>query len=83
MPQIKIYSTSTCPYCHAEKAYLEQRGVEFEEVLLDQHPEQIKDAIDACGSRGVPCTHITKDDGSVVNILGFDQPAIDAALGLS
>jgi glutaredoxin len=82
MPKVKIFSTTTCPYCIAEKKYLTSKNIAFEEVLLDEQPEEIQTSIDTCGSRGVPCTHITQDDGTEVNILGFDQPKIDAALGL-
>ena len=82
MTKVTIYTTSTCPYCHAEKAYLKKRGVEFTDVVLDEHPEEIQTSVDTCGSQGVPCTNITKDDGTTENILGFDQPRIDAALGL-
>ncbi len=83
MSKVKIYSTSTCPYCKAEKAYLKSKNIEFEDALLDQHPDEVQATIDTCGSMGVPCTHITKDDGTEVNILGFDQSKIDEALGLS
>lgn len=83
MPKVKIYSTSTCPYCKMEKEYLKSKNIEFEDVLLDQHPEEVQTSVDTCGSMGVPCTHITKDDGTEVNIMGFDKPKIDEALGLS
>lgn len=82
MPKVTIYTTSTCPYCHAEKAYLKEKGIDFEDVVLDQHPEAVQTSVDTCGSQGVPCTHITKDDGSEERILGFDKARIDAALGL-
>jgi len=64
------------------KNYLTEKNVSFEDVLLDQQPEQIQASIDTCGSQGVPCTHITKDDGTEVKVLGFDKKAIDSALGL-
>ena len=38
--------------------------VSFEEVVLDQHPEEIQALMDTCGFMGVPCTHITLDDGT-------------------
>ncbi len=82
MAKVKIYSTTTCPYCKLAKAYLKEKGVEYEEVLLDQHPEEVQKSIDTCGSMGVPCIHITKDDGTEEKILGFDKPAINSALGL-
>lgn len=83
MSKVKIYTTTTCPYCHAKKDYLKSKNVEFEEVVLDQHPEAIKTAVDTCHSNGVPCTHITKDDGTEVVILGFDKAKLDEAIGLS
>ena len=83
MAKVKIYSTTTCPYCKMIKAYLQEKNISFEDVLLDQHPDQIQTSIDTCGSQGVPCTHITKDDGTEVNILGFDKEKIDQALGIT
>lgn len=82
MPKITIYSTSTCPYCRAEKKYLDSRGVKYEDIVLDQHPEAVQTSVDTCKSNAVPCTHIVGDDGNSVEIVGFDQPKLDAALGL-
>lgn len=81
--KVTIYSTTTCPYCRAEKKYLKERNVEFEDISLDEKPEAIQTSVDTCGSNGVPCTHIVKDDGSQENILGFDKDRLDAALGLT
>ena len=83
MPQVKIYSTTTCPYCKMLKSYLQEKGVVYGEILLDEQPDQIQKSIDTCGSQGVPCTHIVKDDGTEVSIMGFDKPKIDEALGLA
>jgi len=83
MPQVKIYSTTTCPYCKMLKSYLQEKGVTYEEILLDEQPDQIQKSIDTCGSQGVPCTHIVKDDGTEVSIMGFDKPKINEALGLA
>lgn len=82
MTKVKVYSTTTCPYCKMLKAYLKEKNVSFEDVLLDEQPEQIQASIDTCGSQGVPCTHIVKDDGSQVSILGFDKQKINEVLGL-
>lgn len=32
MPNITIYTTSTCPYCHAAKALLRKKGAQFHEI---------------------------------------------------
>jgi len=65
------------------KNYLKSKNVGYEEVLLDKNPEQGQVSIDTCGSMGVPCTHITKKDGTEFKILGFQKEEIDTALGLS
>jgi glutaredoxin len=66
-----------------EKEYLKSKGVEFEEVLLDQEPNRIQEFIAKCGNMGVPCTHITYEDGKEEHILGFDKQRIDTALNLA
>lgn len=83
MAKVKIYSTTTCPYCKMEKAYFTEKHIPFEDVLVDERPDQLQTFIDTCGSMGVPCTHITKDDGTEVKILGFDKEKINQALGIN
>ncbi len=82
MAKITVYSTTTCPYCKMLKDYLTSRDVAYEDILLDEQPEHVQAFIDTCGSMGVPCTHITGDDGKVTTILGFDKARIDDALGI-
>ncbi len=78
---IKIYKTTTCPYCKLEAAYLESKGVKFEEVYVDKDPKAIEEMMAESGQMGVPFTVITKDDGSKVTILGFDKQKLDSVLG--
>ncbi|MBQ3325601.1 glutaredoxin family protein [Candidatus Saccharibacteria bacterium] len=61
---VKVYSTSWCPYCHAEMDWLDELGVKYEEV----------DAEDMELS-SIPVTEIGDE-----KIVGFDRPAILAAL---
>ena len=62
---IKIYTTSTCVYCHALMDWLDDMGVKYVEVDATKHPE----------INTVPVTEI---DGR--KIVGFDRPAIKKAL---
>lgn len=39
MPEIIVYSKSTCPYCRAAKALLTQKGATFTEIDLTTDPE--------------------------------------------
>jgi glutaredoxin 3 len=82
MPKVTVYSTTTCPYCHMLKEYLKSKNIAFEDVVLDYEPGRAVESVHLCESMGVPCTHIVKDDGTDIRILGFDQAKIDEALGL-
>lgn len=62
---IKVYSTATCPYCHALMDWLDDLGVEYEEI----------DASDMDDIQVVPVTEINGQ-----RIEGFDRPAIKKAL---
>lgn len=82
MPKVKIYSTTWCAFCKQEMAYLDTKGIKYEDVLVDKNPAEAQAMIAISGQMGVPFTVITKDDGSEEHILGFDRPKLDAALGL-
>jgi glutaredoxin 3 len=38
MARIQLYTTEWCGYCVRAKALLEQRGLEFEEIRVDDDP---------------------------------------------
>ena len=48
MPPVEIYTTGYCPYCHAAKALLKKKGVEFAEIDIgrdwERRDEMIKRA---------------------------------------
>jgi glutaredoxin 3 len=81
--QVKIYSTTTCPYCKMLKDYLKEQGISYEEKLVDED-EAAKDemAKDSGGFMGVPFTVIIKDDGGKDTIVGFDKGKVDQLLGI-
>ena len=62
---IKVYSTETCPYCHALMDWLDDLGVEYEEV-------------DATGMSDIDVVPVTEIDGQ--RVVGFDRPAIKKLL---
>lgn len=81
--QVKIYTTTTCPYCKLEKAYLDSKSVKYENIFVDHDEGAAKKMIEESGQMGVPFTEITKDDGTLVKILGFDKQKINEALGIN
>ncbi|WP_213692538.1 glutaredoxin family protein [Aminiphilus sp.] len=72
---VRVYSTSTCPWCDKAKDYLSELGVAFEAVDVSKDRAMAEEMIRKTGQRGVPVLDI----GGTV-IVGFDRPAIDAAL---
>ena len=83
MSQVKIYSTSWCAYCKAEKQFLNEKGVKFEDVNVEESETDAKEMIDLSNQMGVPVTRITRDDKSVVFRVGFDQDWLAKELRLA
>jgi glutaredoxin 3 len=54
VPRIQLYTTRWCGYCVHAKALLESRGLEFEEVNLDDDPAFRQRIHDLTGNWTVP-----------------------------
>jgi glutaredoxin 3 len=55
MPDITIYTTELCPYCHRAKSLLHKKGVAFNEIDVSYDPgERQRMAARAGGRRSVP-----------------------------
>lgn len=83
MAKVTIYTTTTCPFCKMEKEYLDSKNIAYENIFVDQKPDEAKKLIEESGQMGVPFTEIIKDDNSKVTILGFDKDKINQALGIT
>ncbi|RUT29459.1 glutaredoxin 3 [Arsenicitalea aurantiaca] len=70
MAKIEIYTTPSCPYCHAAKSLLEQKGVTFEEI--DVRDSEMRAAMTqrAHGRRTVPQIFIGE-----THVGGYDDMA--------
>jgi glutaredoxin 3 len=54
MARIRVYSTRWCGYCVRAKALLESRGLEYEDVSLDDDPGFRQKLFDLTGNWTVP-----------------------------
>ena len=54
MPKVTIYTTPYCPYCHAAKALLKQKGVAFDEIDVQDAATRQQMMLRANGRRTVP-----------------------------
>jgi len=53
-PQVVMYATGWCPYCHRARSLLERKGVAFEEIDLDAVPERRAEMRRRSGRSSVP-----------------------------
>ncbi len=74
-PQITIFSSPTCGFCHMVKQYLTEKGYTFTEKDISVDQEALKFVLEKVGQAVTPIISI--DDKVVV---GFDRPKIDEAL---
>ena len=77
MPIIKVYSTSTCPYCYTVKAFLDEHGFDYEDVNVAEDAKAREEMINKTGQMGVPVVEI---DGQI--IVGFDRERICQILNI-
>jgi glutaredoxin/uncharacterized protein (DUF302 family) len=78
--KIKLYATTTCPYCKVEKSYLDLRGINYEYLLVDLNPLAAQEMVEKTGQMGVPVTEIIYDDGDYEFVIGYDKERLDKIL---
>lgn len=76
-PQVIVYSTPTCPYCHSAKNYFKENKIKYKDIDVSKNKKAAEEMIEKSGQMGVPVIII----GEKV-IVGFDLPAIKKALQL-
>ena len=85
MPKIEIYTTSICPFCHAAKKLLNEKGVDFSEISLSKEPHLRDRMIErANGARTVPQIFIDNAHiGGCDDLYALDRAGnLDELLGL-
>lgn len=75
--KVTVYSTPTCPYCTMVEDFLKEHGIKFQHIDVSKDKKAAKDMMEKSGQMGVPVTDI---DGKI--IVGFDQDALEEALGI-
>lgn len=74
---VRIFSTPTCPYCVTLKDFLEEHGIEFEDIDVSKDKKALEEMIQRSGQMGVPVVDI---DGQI--IVGFDKEKISGLLNI-
>ena len=82
MPKVTVYSTHTCSYCVMEKEYLDSKGIEYNQIFVDDDPAKASEMVERSGQMGVPVTVIITDEGKEEVVIGFQKDKINKLLGL-
>jgi len=72
---VKIYTTSHCPYCVMAKDFFRSKGVQFNEINVEDNQRAAEEMIEKSGQMGVPVIDI---NGKI--IVGFNKSEIEKAL---
>ena len=75
MSKIKIYTTSTCPYCDLVKEHLDEKKLKYEELNIESNEDLAKEMVKKSGQMGVPVVEINNKI-----IVGVNKEEIDKAL---
>ncbi|MBI2076351.1 MAG: thioredoxin family protein [Candidatus Aenigmarchaeota archaeon] len=72
---VKIYTTTTCPYCKMAKEFFKKNNVKYTEINVETDQKAAEEMIEKSGQMGVPVIDV---NGKI--IVGFDRPALESAL---
>ena len=78
MRNVTIYTTPYCVYCKMAKELFKKHDVVYEEKDVATDLQARENMIQKSGQMGVPVIEV---DGKI--IIGFDQPRLKEALGIS
>ncbi len=87
-PDVLLYTTSWCPYCHRAKTLLREKGVQWNELDIEADPVHRQAMTEASGRDTVPQifingTHVGGSDelhdldarGELDKLLAYKPPA--------
>ena len=74
---VKVYTTSSCPWCKRLKDFLRTNHVVFEEIDVGDNPGGAQEMMKASKQMGVPVTVVADKV-----IVGFDETELKIALEL-
>ena len=79
--EVIVYTTHTCPFCNQQKSWLDEHGIEYENIFVDDEQEKAKEMVEISGQMGVPFTRIITENDEV-HILGFQEEKLRKELGI-
>ncbi len=77
MPKVQIYTKSYCPYCDRAKALFKNKGVNFEEISVEEDPQLYAELKQKTGLMTVPQIFINNElIGGFTDLAALDQKGL-------
>jgi glutaredoxin 3 len=74
MPRIRLYTADWCGFCHAAKALLDRKGLEYEEIDVGDDPAFRQKLVELTGRWTVPQIVIGDEPiGGFMELRALDQ----------
>ena len=73
--QVVIYSTPKCPICRRAKAFLDKKGISYQDIDVSADKEAAHEMIHRSGQMGVPVIFVGEQ-----MMLGFNQAKLEEML---
>lgn len=78
MKNVTIYTTPTCSYCKAAKAFFKEHNIAYNEYDVAADREKAQEMINKSGQMGVPVILVGDD-----LIVGFDEDRLKTLLSIA
>ncbi|MBN1191397.1 MAG: glutathione S-transferase N-terminal domain-containing protein [Dehalococcoidales bacterium] len=75
--QVRVYSTTTCPWCKKTRQFLDQNGILYEDFNVTENKAAMEEMVKISHQMAVPTISI---DGEF--IIGYNETALKEKLGL-
>lgn len=76
-PQITIYSTPSCHFCHMAKEFLTEHNIPFTDHNVASDMDKRKEMIELTGQMGVPVIQVNDQI-----VIGYDEDALAELVGI-
>ena len=76
--KVKIYTTSTCPWCVKTKEFFKAHNIKYEEANVGADEKARNEMFEKSGQFGVPVIDV---NGTI--IVGYDKEALKKALSIA
>ncbi|MBP9690537.1 hypothetical protein KBD81_00495 [Candidatus Woesebacteria bacterium] len=82
--KVTLYTINDCKFSEAERAYLKQNNIEFEEKNLETNRDFLTEMLAISNNfAGTPVTEIVKETGEKIVLKGFTPEEFDKVLGIT